>query len=185
MEVRLGDLDGQVRRQLTKNVILLLANGKRLKLSGMRQDLNQALHLGALGEGSVEELNGRVADVVIGRDHAKVERADVHLILNGNAARLLQVAERRLNELGEVVRDEPVRDTSEVIVVRILSDASVEEGPGEEVDSVLLVGDVLGDNGGVEVVVEELVQVRLDGQRLVDELLEELLLARVGKNDGL
>ena len=48
--------------------------------------------------------------------------------------------------------------------------------PGEVVDGVLLVLDGLGHDLGVEVVVKAVVQMGLDGQGLVQELLEEILL---------
>ena len=50
----------------------------------------------------------------------------------------------------------------QVVVVWVLCHAAVEEGPGEVVDRILLVLHRLGDYLGVEVVVEEVVQVRLE-----------------------
>ena len=50
----------------------------------------------------------------------------------------------------------------QVVVVRVLCHATVEEGPGEVVHSILLVLHRLGDYLGVEVVVEEVVQVGLE-----------------------
>ncbi len=64
-----------------------------------------------------------------------------------------------------------------VVIVWILGHASVDEGPGEIVDGILLVLDGFGDDLGVEVVVQVVVQMGLDGERLVEELLVEILLA--------
>lgn len=63
----------------------------------------------------------------------------------------------------------------QVVVVWILRHAAVEERPGQVVHGVLLVLHRLGDNLRVEVVVEAVVQVGLHRQRLVQELLEEVL----------
>lgn len=51
--------------------------------------------------------------------------------------------------------------TLEIVVVWVLCHSSVDECPREVVDSILLVLDGLGHYLGVEVVVEEVVQVRL------------------------
>lgn len=63
----------------------------------------------------------------------------------------------------------------QVVVVGVLGHAAVKERPGEVIHGVLLVLHRLGDDLGVEVVVEAVVQVRLHRQRLVQELLEEVL----------
>lgn len=68
--------------------------------------------------------------------------------------------------------------TLQVVVVGVLRHAAVQEGPGEVVHGILLVLDGLGDDLGVEVVVHTVVQVRLHRQRLIQELLEEILWAR-------
>ena len=65
--------------------------------------------------------------------------------------------------------------TLQVVVVGVLGHAAVEERPGEVVHGVLLVLHCLGDDLGVEVVVETVVQVGLHRQRLVQELLKEIL----------
>ena len=69
--------------------------------------------------------------------------------------------------------------TLQVVVVGVLRHAAVQEGPGEVVHSILLVLDGLGDDLGIEVVVHTVVQVRLHRQRLIQELLEEILWARM------
>ena len=58
----------------------------------------------------------------------------------------------------------------------------VDEGPSEIVDGVLLVFDGFGDDFGVEVIVEAVIEMRLDRQRLVKELLEEVLLGGLAEN---
>lgn len=68
-----------------------------------------------------------------------------------------------------------MRLTLQVVVVGVLGHTAVEECPRQVVHSVLLVLHGLGDNLCIEVVVEAVVQVRLHRQRLVQELLEEVL----------
>lgn len=63
----------------------------------------------------------------------------------------------------------------QVVVVGVLGHTAVEEGPCQIVHGVLLVLHGLGDDLGVEMVMEAVVQVRLHWQRLVQELLEEVL----------
>lgn len=72
-----------------------------------------------------------------------------------------------------------IKLTLQVVVVGILGHTAVEECPGQVVHSILLVLHSLGDDLGIEVVMEAVVQVRLHWQRLVKELLEEVL---SGKN---
>lgn len=68
-----------------------------------------------------------------------------------------------------------MRLTLQVVVVGVLGHTAVEECPRQIVHGVLLVLHGLGDNLSVEMVVEAVVQVRLHWQRLVQELLEEVL----------
>ena len=75
--------------------------------------------------------------------------------------------------------------TLEVVVVGILSHPAVEEGPGEIVDSILLVLDGLGDDLCVKVIVQAMIQVALDGQRFVEELFVEILLASLAQEHAL
>ena len=58
----------------------------------------------------------------------------------------------------------------------------VDEGPGEIIDGVLFVLDGFGDDFGVEMVMKAVIQMRLDGQRLVQELLKEVLFRRLAKD---
>ena len=73
----------------------------------------------------------------------------------------------------------------QVIVVGVLCHPPVDEGPGQVINSVLLVLDRLGDNLSIEVIVEAVVQVRLCRKWLVEELLEEVLLRSLAKQDTL
>lgn len=68
-----------------------------------------------------------------------------------------------------------IKLTLQVVVVGILGHTAVEECPGQVVHSILLVLHSLGDDLGIEVVMEAVVQVRLHWQRLVKELLKEVL----------
>lgn len=47
---------------------------------------------------------GGVVDVVVGGDHAQVERGHVHLVLDADALGLLQVTESLLHQLRQVIR---------------------------------------------------------------------------------
>lgn len=51
-----------------------------------------------------EQTDGGVVDVVVRSDHAQIERSDVHLVLDADALGLLQVVQRVLHQLREVVR---------------------------------------------------------------------------------
>lgn len=68
-----------------------------------------------------------------------------------------------------------MRLTLQVVVVGVLGHTAVEECPSQVVHSVLLVLHSLGHNLGIEVVMEAVVQMRLHRQRLIQELLEEVL----------
>lgn len=74
-----------------------------------------------------------------------------------------------------------MRLTLQVVVVGVLGHTTVEERPRQVIHGILLVLHSLGDNLGVEVVVEAVVQVRLHWQWLVQELLKEVL-SRKEKN---
>lgn len=73
------------------------------------------------------------------------------------------------------------RLTLQVVVVGVLGHPAVEERPRQVVHSVLLVLHSFGDNLGIEVVVEAVVQMGLHRQWLIQELLEEVL---EGKEEG-
>lgn len=48
--------------------------------------------------------DGGVVDVVVGSDHAQIERSHIHLVLYADALGLLQVVQRGFHQLGQVVR---------------------------------------------------------------------------------
>lgn len=68
-----------------------------------------------------------------------------------------------------------IKLTLQVVVVGILGHTAVEECPGQVVHGILLVLHSLRDDLGIEVVMEAVVQVGLHWQRLVQELLKEVL----------
>ena len=103
----------------------------------------------------------------------------------GCIPRLLEVAQRRLDELRQMVREVAVARALQVVVVGVLREPAVHERPRQVVDRVLLVLDRLRDDLGAHVVVEEVVEVRLDGERLVQELAVEELHARVAQQHAL
>lgn len=65
--------------------------------------------------------------------------------------------------------------TLQIVVVWVLGHAAVQKRPCQVVHGILFVLHCLGDNLSVEMVVKTVVQVRLDRQRLVKELLKEVL----------
>ena len=67
----------------------------------------------------------------------------------------------------------------QVVVVGVLGEAAVEEGPGEVVDGLLLGGDGACHDLGRHMVCQRVIQVALHGERLVQELLVVLLAWRV------
>jgi hypothetical protein len=69
-----------------------------------------------------------------------------------------------------MVRQMSVRNALQVIVVRILRHAPVQEGPRQVIHCVLLVLNSFGDNLGVKMVVQAVIQMALDWQWLVKEL---------------
>ena len=73
----------------------------------------------------------------------------------------------------------------QVIVVRVLRHPPVQERPGQVVHGVLLVLDRLCDDLSVEVVVQRVVQVALHRDRLVEELLVEVLAGGLTEQDAL
>ena len=84
-----------------------------------------------------------------------------------------------------MVREVAVARALQVVVVGVLREPAVHERPRQVVDRVLLVLDRLRDDLGAHVVVEEVVEVRLDGERLVQELAVEELHARVAQQHAL
>ena len=72
-----------------------------------------------------------------------------------------------------MVRQVPVGDSCQVVVVGVLSHSSIDEGPGEVVHRILLVLNRLGHDLSVEVIVHAVVQMGLNGEWLVEELLEK------------
>ena len=56
------------------------------------------------------QTDGSVVDVVVRGDHAEVERGGVHVVGDGDALGRLQLPQRRLHQVRQVVRQVPVRD---------------------------------------------------------------------------
>lgn len=66
------------------------------------------LHLSLAGDRLAEDLDGGVRDVVVRRNHAQVQRLQVHVVLHRHHAGGLQVRQRALDQVREVVRQVPV-----------------------------------------------------------------------------
>lgn len=64
----------------------------------------------------------------------------------------------------------------QIVIIWVLRQSSVNECPRQVIHCVLLVLDCLCDNFSVEVIVHAMIQMTLDGQRLIEELLEEIFL---------
>ena len=88
------------------------------------------------------------------------------------------VASTRPREVG----DRLVGGVVEVVVGGVAREAAVEVGPREEVDAVLQALDGARDDLRVDVVVELLLQARLDREGLVEELAVERLLRLVDED---
>mmetsp|Transcript_22170 Transcript_22170/g.66557 ORF Transcript_22170/g.66557 Transcript_22170/m.66557 type:complete len:686 (+) Transcript_22170:35-2092(+) len=182
----LRQLLARVRRQLLEHGRLVGPRLQLRELRGVREHLEQRRHARRRRRRRREELHGGVAHAVVGRDHAQVQGLHGHLVVpDARAARLLEVADDRLDEFRQVVAHVAVRRALEVVVVGVLRQAPVVEGPREVVDAVLLGLDRLGDDLGVHVVVQRVVQAGLDGQGLVEHALEVLALGRVAEDAAL
>ena len=62
-----------------------MSDGEILIFCSSGDDLNEALDFGLVVETHAEQLDGGVVDVVIGGDHAQVERGRVHVLLDADA----------------------------------------------------------------------------------------------------
>lgn len=78
-----------------------------------------------------------------------------------------------------MIRQIPIRHILQIIVVRILRHPTVHERPRQVIHRVLLVLDGPRDNLRVEGVVQEMIQMRFDRQRIQQEFQEKLLLGRL------
>ena len=173
--------DGRVVQHVPQRARLARARGVPLKLRCAGDNLQQPLELGLRRQGRGEELDRGVRDGVVRADHAEVERRDVHVVLHRDALARLQIRQRRLHQLGERVREVPVRRARQVVVVGVLAQAPVVERPRQVVHRVLLVLHHLRHDLRGQVVVQEVVQVRLHRERLVQELLVVRLARRVAE----
>jgi len=73
----------------------------------------------------------------------------------------------------------------QTVVVRVLGHPAVDERPRQVVDGVLFVFDCLRYDFGVKVIVKTVIEVALNGERLVQELLEHVLLRRLAEENAL
>lgn len=74
---------------------------------------------------------------------------------------MFQVLKSVLNNLRQVVRQMPVSDPLEIVVVRILSEPPVDERPRQIVHGILFVLYGLSHNLRIEVIMQAVVQVAL------------------------
>jgi hypothetical protein len=115
VEVGLGHLDGHAVVDALEERVLVVPDRDRLKLVCRRDNLEQALELGRLLDRRRERLDSDVRNVVERRDHAEVVGFGVHLVLDNDAVRLLEVVDRVLDKLGQVLCDVRRRRALEVV----------------------------------------------------------------------
>mmetsp|Transcript_75394 Transcript_75394/g.157135 ORF Transcript_75394/g.157135 Transcript_75394/m.157135 type:complete len:1109 (+) Transcript_75394:119-3445(+) len=163
-------------RQGRQNGFLARAHGNGVELRGGTEDVDEAATLCGLGDAPRESLDGGVADVVVRRDKAQVRRSQLVFIFDLAAAESFETLDGVLDDLGQVIAQVLMSDTLETVVVGVLRETPVVEGPGQPINGILLVLDGLHHDLGVDVVRHTLIQVTLHGQRLINELLVVLLL---------
>ena len=111
---------GKSGGQIPEERIFSMSDGEILVLCSSGDDLNEALDFGLVVETHAEQLDGGVVDVVVGGDHAQVERGSVHVLLDADALAVLQLGQRVLYHLGQVVRQVSVGDALHVVVVGVI-----------------------------------------------------------------
>ena len=83
--------------------VLSMSDGQIFIFSSCGDDLNQTSDLGLVVQTHAEQLDGGVVDVVVGGDHAQIERGSVHVLLDADALAVLQLGQGVLHHLGQVV----------------------------------------------------------------------------------
>ena len=91
--------------QAGEECVLAVSDRQLGVLGGRGDDLHQTADLGLGVERHGEELDGGVVDVVVGGDHAQVQRGHVHLVLDRDALGLFEVGEGLLDHFRQVVRE--------------------------------------------------------------------------------
>lgn len=71
-------LDGHPIVDLAQEDVLVVADRDALELGGRRDDFEKTLELRLLRQRHREDIDRDVVDVVVGRNHAEVERGGVH-----------------------------------------------------------------------------------------------------------
>eukprot|EP00962_Isochrysis_galbana_P035030 scaffold11940_cov106-Isochrysis_galbana.AAC.9 len=181
VERALVDGPGQGAGQRRVHMLLVVPDGK-LDAEQLGQRDGRLVDVVQLG---VEQGDGSVLQVVV-RGHL-AERERLHPKPIGrqpHAASRLEVSERRLDKGRQVPVEAVVRRFGAVVVGRILEEAAIKVGPGQEVDRVLLRPDRAAHHLSIDVVVQLLVQAGLDREGLVQEFLIKRLLGLVDQDDG-
>mmetsp|Transcript_19570 Transcript_19570/g.44986 ORF Transcript_19570/g.44986 Transcript_19570/m.44986 type:complete len:531 (-) Transcript_19570:1978-3570(-) len=178
------DVPWQLLRQRRVDALLVVPHRQLVVLGGGAQHAQQPRQLGRplvhVVQLSMEERDGGVLEVVVRGDAAESERRDADAVVGHlEAAGVLEVGDGRLDERREEGGGAFLGRVGLVVVRRVLAEPAVEVGPREEVDGVLLRADRARDHLRVEVVVQLLLQLRLDREGLVEELLVEGLLGLV------
>ena len=108
----------------------------------------------------------------------------MHLVLDSNHFGLLQLRQRRLHQIRQMVGQVSVCDALEVVVVGILSQSTVEKRPRQIVYGILLVFDGSGHDLSCKVIAEKVIQVTLDGEGLEEKLFVVVLSRSVAHEDA-
>ena len=140
-----------------------MSDGKIFVFCSRGNDLNQSPDLGLVVQTHAEQLDGGVVDVVVGGDHAQVQGGRVHVVLDADALAVLQLPQRALHHLGQVVGQVSVGDALHVVVVGVLGHSSVQECPGQIVNSILFVLNSFSHNLCIEMIMETVIKMGFYG----------------------
>lgn len=144
--------------------VLSVSDGDVLVFGGVGEYFDEVLDLTIFLDILLEDVDGGGVDVVIACQDAEVKRNELSvLLLLFDAFHFLEFLKGVLDHPGQVVVDGGAGDLLEVVVVRVLGQSPVHEGPGDPVDTVLWLEDVLCHDLGADVVIEAVLEVGLDG----------------------
>ena len=79
--------------QIPEERIYSMSDGEIVVLCSSGDDLNETSDLGLVVQTHAEQLDGGVVDVVVGGDHAQVERGRVHVLLVADTLAVLQLGQ--------------------------------------------------------------------------------------------
>ena len=62
-----------------------MPDGNNVEFGRIANDVDQSLHFGLVSQTHAEQFDGRVVDVVVGCNHAQIQRSHIHAIYNVDA----------------------------------------------------------------------------------------------------